>query len=93
MPGAVRSRDPIFSVAGIGPDVNKLFKELPVECFGPSCIYDQLKKANAYICNIGVGFQYATFVHYVEEKVGAPYRFKNFLKAQLLMVLKKSREK
>ena len=72
--GAKRSLEPIFSVAGIGPHVEELFKDLPGESFGKGCIYDRLVKAQACICNIGVGFRYATFVHYAEQTAGVPYR-------------------
>ncbi len=76
LPQAKRSAEPIFSVAGIGPAVDKLFANLPSTCFGPDCLYDRLVKADASICNIGVGFRYATFVHYAEEACKVPYRFK-----------------
>lgn len=76
LPQAKRSIEPIFSVAGTGPKTEELFANLPMECFGPDCIYDRLVKADAAICNVGVGFRYATFVHYVEQLVGVPYRFK-----------------
>lgn len=82
--GVKRTRDPIFSVAGIGPMINELFEDLPADCFGPDCIYDRLKKVGAHICNIGVGFQFATFIHYVEETVGVPYRFKKIFRGQIV---------
>ena len=75
LPGVARSREPIFSVAGFGPHIPQLFASLPNTSFGVDCIYDRLVKAGASICNIGVGFRYATFIHYVEKSVGVPYRF------------------
>lgn len=83
-PGVRRSLDPIFSVAGIGPKIKELFENLPDDCFGQDCIYDRLKKINAQICNIGVGFQFATFVHYAEESAGVPYRFKKIFRGRLI---------
>jgi aspartate/methionine/tyrosine aminotransferase/aminoglycoside N3'-acetyltransferase len=75
LPEAERSLEPIFSVAGIGPKTKSLIKDLPMISFGPDCIYERLLKNNAYVCNVGVGFRYATFVHYAERSVGIPYRF------------------
>jgi len=74
-PGVKRSLEPIFSVAGIGPRVDEFFSGLPTESFGEGSIYDRLHKADAAICNVGVGFRYATYIHYVEKKLNVPYRF------------------
>ncbi len=75
LPGVVRSREPIFSVAGRGPKAQELLANLPMDSFGPGSIYDRLVKAGAALCNVGVGFRYATFVHHVEQSVGVPYRY------------------
>ncbi len=83
--GVMRSADPMFSVAGIGPRAAQLFAKLPHDCFGPDCIYDRLHRANAKIVNLGVGVRDMTFLHYVEQSVGVPYRFKKlFLGQQML---------
>ncbi|MBU1165643.1 AAC(3) family N-acetyltransferase [Candidatus Micrarchaeota archaeon] len=74
LPEAKRSMDPIFSVAGIGPKTEELFKGLPPTCFGEDCIYDRLVKKGGHICNIGVGFRYATFIHHAEKMASVPYR-------------------
>lgn len=84
LPAATRSKEPIFSVSGIGPATAKLFKDLPMNCFGHDCIYDRLLKANAFICNLGVGFRYATFVHYVERIKRVPYRFEKIFKGNII---------
>ena len=73
--GVKRSLDPIFSIAGFGPRVDELFRDLPHDCFGNNCIYQRLIRVGAKICNIGVGFRYATFIHHVEQMEGVPYRF------------------
>jgi len=74
-PGVVRSLDPIFSVAGRGPKAAELFADLPRDCFGRDCIYERLVHAGAKICNVGVGFRYATFIHHAEQSFGVPYRY------------------
>lgn len=75
LPDAKRSLDPIFSVAGIGPRTDEVIRDLPLDCFGEDCVYSRLIRINAKICNIGVGFRYATFVHHVEQAYNVPYRF------------------
>ncbi len=70
-----RSLDPIFSVAAIGPAAEELLRDLPWNCFGPGCVYERLLRMGAIICTVGVGVQHMTFVHYVEQSVGVPYRF------------------
>jgi aminoglycoside 3-N-acetyltransferase len=84
LPTVVRSVEPIFSVAGKGPAVKKLFKGLPDECFGKDCIYDRLVKAGGYICNVGVGFRYATFVHYAERSSGVSYRYNKVFEGEIV---------
>jgi len=75
LPGARRSLDPIFSVAVVGPRSGELVDDLPHDCFGRDSVYDRLRRLGATLCNVGVGFRYATFVHHVEQLVGVPYRF------------------
>jgi len=74
-PGVIRSIDPIFSVAGIGPRAAEILEDLPRECFGDDCVYERLCRVGAKTCNVGVGFRYATFVHYAEQMHQVPYRF------------------
>ena len=45
------------------------------------------------ICNIGVGFRYATYVHYVEQCAGVPYRFMKTFKGNIIENGKKTPEK
>jgi aminopeptidase-like protein/aminoglycoside N3'-acetyltransferase len=73
--GVRRNLDPIFSVAGCGPRVGELFRDLPHNCFGNDCIYQRMIHIGAKICNIGVGVRYSTFIHHVEQMEGVPYRF------------------
>jgi aminopeptidase-like protein/aminoglycoside N3'-acetyltransferase len=76
LPGVVRSVDPIYSVAGLGPKANPMLLGLPPTCFGEDSVFDRLKKVGGKICAIGLGLRQATFLHYVEESVGVPFRFK-----------------
>ena len=75
LPGAIRSSDPIFSTAGIGPDAASLLDELPANCLGPDCVHDRLRQAGAKICLIGVGLYEAIFRHHIEAQAQVPWRF------------------
>ena len=76
LPGVVRSRDPIHSVAGLGPRAAELLSDVPNTCFGPGSVYERLMQAGGKICMIGLELGEATFRHYAEEIVGVPFRFK-----------------
>jgi aminopeptidase-like protein/aminoglycoside N3'-acetyltransferase len=76
LPGAVRSGDPIHSVAGLGPKAAELLANVSHTCFGADSIHDRLMHAGGKICTIGVGLCEASFQHHVEEMVGVPFRFK-----------------
>jgi aminoglycoside 3-N-acetyltransferase len=70
-----RSRNPIFSVAGLGPKTTLLLTNLPQTCFGKDCVYDRLTKIGGKICMIGLGLQWATFRHYIEQTIKIPARY------------------
>jgi aminopeptidase-like protein/aminoglycoside N3'-acetyltransferase len=74
--GVVRSNDPIFSVAGIGPQAEQLLTRLPNTSYGKDCFYERLVRAGGKICGVGVGLAEAPFLHYVEEAAGVPFRYK-----------------
>ncbi len=76
LPGGVRSADPILSVAGLGPRAEQLLTRLPNTSYGKDCLHERLLKSGGKICGIGVGLAEATFLHYVEETVGVPFRYK-----------------
>jgi aminopeptidase-like protein len=73
--GVLRSEDPLFSVAGMGPAAGELFHNLPKDCFGPGCLYDRLLARGAKVCNIGLDLFYFTPIHHMERMVGVPYRY------------------
>ncbi|MBP7828522.1 MAG: AAC(3) family N-acetyltransferase [Kiritimatiellae bacterium] len=74
-PGALRSEDPIFSVAALGPQAGALTRDVPRECFGSGSFWTRLVEANGWICNLNVFEAGSTLFHYVERKLGVPYRF------------------
>jgi aminopeptidase-like protein/aminoglycoside N3'-acetyltransferase len=82
-PGAVRSRDPIHSVAGLGPRAPALLQDVAPTCFGRDSVFDRLRRVEGKICLIGVGLYEASFLHHVEEVHGVPFRFKKVFSGQI----------
>lgn len=74
-PGVVRSMDPLFSYAGMGPEVPELFKDLPHTSYGEDCLFSRLRGKNIKICNIGIGTGWALFIHHVDWLCGSPFRY------------------
>ena len=83
LPGVVRSADPILSVAGLGPQAEELLTHLPNTSFGKDCLYERLVKSDGKICGIGVGLAEAPFLHYVEEAMGVPFRYKKLFTGRI----------
>lgn len=83
LPEVVRSADPIFSVAGLGPQAEQLLTQLPNTSYGNDCLYERLLKAGAKISGIGVGLAEASFIHYVEESLGVPFRYKKLFTGRI----------
>ena len=75
LPGALRSRDPIFSTAGIGPKAAELLMNLPHVCLGEDCLHDRLRRVGGQICILGVGLYEAIFRHFVEAVTRVPWRY------------------
>lgn len=73
MKSVVRSNDPIFSVAAAGKN-KQYFTEVGTDCFGKDSIFDKLYERDASLVFLGQTFD-ITFMHYVEQRRGVPYRF------------------
>lgn len=71
---AVRSHDPIFSVAALGAEAHLLASNAPIACFGPDSFWDRLRQAKGMICNLNLDAG-STFIHHVEKCLDVPYRF------------------
>src|SRR2546426_756009 len=82
-PGVLRSRDPIHSVAATGPNARALVADVPPSCFGAGSVHDRLLQLGGKICLIGAGLGEATFQHFVEERVGVPFRFHKLFTGQI----------
>ncbi len=71
--GVSRSIDPIFSVAALGPN-KEYFTDVGTNCFGEKSIFEKLYDKNVKIVFLGETFD-ITYIHFVEQKCGVPYRF------------------
>jgi aminoglycoside 3-N-acetyltransferase len=73
--GAVRSRDPMLSSAGIGPASRDVLRNISQSCYGEGSAFHRLRDANAKICTLGISLYWATFRHHIEELAHVPFRF------------------
>ena len=73
----VRTKHPIYSFAVWGKDTEELVAMENVESFGPDSPFAYLEKVNAKNVFIGSASlrNSFTFIHYIEQKTGASYRF------------------
>lgn len=73
--GAIRSRDPMLSSAGIGPASREVLQTISQSCYGEGSTFHRLHEADAKICTLGISLRWATFRHHIEEMAGVPFRF------------------
>lgn len=73
-PKAIRSNDPLFSVAAIGDDADTLTQNISLECFGRDSFWERFHKKNGKIVNFNIGAA-NTYFHYVERCLNVPYRY------------------
>jgi len=76
-----RSADAIFSVAALGPDKG-YFTDVGTNCFGKQSIFEKLYSKNVKILFLGETFD-ITYMHYIEQKFGSPYRFIKEFRGQI----------
>jgi aminoglycoside 3-N-acetyltransferase len=74
-PDAARSRHPIFSFAGIGPEARPLFDGITKSSFGRGSVFDRLMRRDARLVFFNTSFFFCTFVHYIEQMRGVSYRY------------------
>jgi aminopeptidase-like protein/aminoglycoside N3'-acetyltransferase len=83
VPGAVRSLDPIFSVAAVGPRAATLLANPSNSCLGEGSVFQRLARAGARLVMIGVGLHESTFQHHAEEMARVPWRFRKLFTGRL----------
>ena len=75
LPGAVRSRHPMQSVAAIGPRAEEICDPDTPSAFDRLGSFDVLISSNATLLLLGASFQAASVIHFAEQHVGVPYRY------------------
>ena len=73
--GAVRSADPLFSMAAIGPEAEELMRRPSNRCFGHGSVYETLFARNMLILAIGITYDtgISAFMH-LERLANVEYR-------------------
>jgi len=73
--GVTRSAHPIFSVAALGQKQD-YFCDVSMDAFGAGSIFEKMYLANTKIVFLGARFHACTYLHYIEQCLNVPYRFK-----------------
>src|SRR4051794_33954570 len=78
--GVRRTPDPIFSSAVLGtlsPEwEGPLFEVGDKDCFGDASIFEYFRQVDGWLGFLGIGFEYATYVHRIEQRLDVPYRYR-----------------
>ncbi|MEM5581303.1 AAC(3) family N-acetyltransferase [Roseibium sp. AS2] len=82
MPDAVRSLEPMFSVAAIGAMKDDLTRNVSNDCFGAGSFWERFLAADGKVCNLNFDAG-STFIHYVERKLNTPYRQDRIMSGEL----------
>jgi aminoglycoside 3-N-acetyltransferase len=75
LPESSRSFHPIFSFAGFGFAAEQLLKTRSNSSFGTGSVFENLFDVNAKLLFINVSFEFCTFVHFAEQRIGIDYRY------------------
>jgi aminoglycoside 3-N-acetyltransferase len=82
----VRSLDPMMSIAGIGPGVKNVLLKISKSSFGKNCAFERLFKIkNLKCCNIGLGYDWIPFMHYLDWQNNVPFRFDKIFKGKIIV--------
>ncbi len=83
-PNVVRTADPNYSVAAAGPKAEALIRDLPNTSFGKDCVYERMLAMSGKICCIEARLAYTPFIHYVEEMLEVPYRYRKLFTGKIV---------
>jgi aminoglycoside 3-N-acetyltransferase len=81
--GVTRTFQPLYSHAVRGAKVGYYADPTSMNGLGPESLFERLRQDNAQILFFGCPMDAATFIHYVEQSVGAPYRFLKTFKGEI----------
>lgn len=74
--GVNRTLDPMVSVAGIGPDCDRLFADLPATSYGEGCLFSRLvSDPRVKCCSVGLGTNWTPFIHHADWLGQVPFRY------------------
>jgi aminoglycoside 3-N-acetyltransferase len=79
--GSVRSLDPLFSMAAIGPEAMTLMRRPSINSFGKDSIYETLFSRNILILGLGITYDtgISAFIH-LEKLANVEYRSERLLR-------------
>lgn len=81
----IRTKHPIYSFAVWGKDAERLFAMDNKESFGPDSPFAYLEQVNAKNVFIGASLRNSfTYIHYIEQKLNAPYRFSKIFRSHYI---------
>lgn len=80
-----RTKHPIYSFAVWGKDAVKLVEMDNIESFGPDSPFAYLEQVDAKNVFIGASLRNSfTYIHYIEQKLKAPYRFSKVFRSHYI---------
>ena len=81
----IRTKHPIYSFAVWGKDADKLVAMENIESFGADSPFAYLEQVNAKNVFIGASLRNSfTYIHYIEQKLGAKYRYSKIFKSHYI---------
>jgi len=83
MPNVKRSIDPIFSVSSWGK-FSEYYTKVGNSCFGNESVYQKIFDNDVKIVFLGETFD-ITYIHFVEQAFGVPYRFIKSFKGEIII--------
>ena len=87
-----RTLDPIYSFSSLGKYSEELSKIESESCFGEDSVFSYCFKKKGKLLFMGCSFDRATFVHFVEEKIGVSYRYYKEFKGVTYLLKNKKRK-
>lgn len=84
LPNRKRSCHPITSIAAVGKMADYICEIKNRHAYGEDSVFDRLHKINAKIVILGTSNCPLTFLHFIEYRVGVPYRYNKLFKTPIL---------
>ena len=86
--GVTRTFQPLYSHAIRGAKLGYYADHTSMNGLGPESLFERLRRDDAQILLFGCPMDAATFIHYVEQTAGAPYRFLKTFKGEVSRAVK-----